>query len=112
MLNRYKKAIYYCRRISNVDDEIERFAPPERRYLNVTSISEGIVLMSGGELSEHKLTARIPIGHKDRYFEGDRLFVYKQPPKRFDDVNPGCDYIIKAVLPTHSYATISAERLV
>lgn len=112
MLNRYKTAIYYCKRLSDAGDEIERFAPPEQRYLNITSISEGLVLMSGGELNEHKLTARIPIGHKDKYFEGDRLFVYKQPEEPFDEINPNCDYIVKAVLPTHSFATISAERLV
>lgn len=112
MLNRFKKAIYYCRRLPYSDDEIERFAPPERRYLNITSISDKLTLMSAGELSERTLTARIPMSHKDEYFEGDRLFVYTTPSEEFDETDPKCDFIVKSVLPMHMYKTISAERIV
>lgn len=117
MLDRYKMPIWYCQRIrpadeGYIDDNVERFREPVQRYLNLHPISGETMLVSGGELHVQVISIRLPKGHPDKYFEGDRMFVYNSPSGEFDPIEPGCDYRIISVLPMHSFVEILAQKLV
>lgn len=116
MLNRYKLPIWYCCRLQPTDEgyvkDIERFREPIQRYLNLNPISGELMLMSGGELNVQTITIRLPKGHPDKYFEGDRMFVYRKPEGQFNPIEPGCDYKILSVLPMHTFTEILARKLV
>lgn len=116
MLNRLKRAVYYCRRIQPGEegylDGISLFRPPELRIINLLPVGGETILASGGELSEHYLKARLPTKSQDQYYERDLIFVYLPAPKSFDPADPGADYTVKSVLPGHGVTELILQELV
>ncbi len=118
MLNRFNRQVYYCRRLTPEDEGyqegIDLFELPVLRRLNVRSVSGEAVLVSGGELSQKTLVAKLPVKNPDVYYENDRLFVYASPPDTdsFDPADPKADYRITSVLQGFNVVEIILERMV
>lgn len=118
MLNRFNRQVYYCRRLAPGDEAyqegVDLFEAPVLRRLNVRPVSGEAVLVSGGELSQKTLVAKLPIKSLDVYYENDRLFVYASPPDNsaFDPADPKADYRVTSVLQGFSVIEIILERMV
>lgn len=108
MLERNKKPLYYCRRLTH-DETGETFAAPVLRYLNYKSLSGEMTLETIGEVNSKNLIAKMPIGG-DTYTEGDRCYVYAKPPETADPVCADADYKVTSVLPGTMMAEIVFER--
>lgn len=78
----------------------ESYAPPIPRLLNILPYSGENVLAFANTISKQRYKARYHPQQKDRYFEKDRLFLFKKPPPEyeFDSINPGCDCSVEAVM--------------
>lgn len=114
MLERNKKPLYYCRRLTPADadyvDGMETFAPAVLRYLNYKSLSGEMMLETIGEVNSKNLIAKMPLG-SDTYTEGDRCYVYVKPPETADPLCTDTDYRISSVLPGTAVAEIIFERM-
>ena len=115
MLNRFKPIVWYCKRLTEGDegyenDGVDRFSAPIQRFLNYRYLSSELALASGGEINSGILTARQLRGHPDKYYEGDLLYVDKEPENSFDPIEPGANYRITSVMPNHNIMTILAEK--
>ncbi len=118
MLNRFNRQVYYCRRLSPQDEGyqegVDLFGSPVPRRRNVRPVSAEAVLVSGGELSQKTLVARLPVKSLDTYHENDRVFVYASPPEpgSFDPADPKTDYRVTGVLQGFHVVEIILERMV
>ena len=114
MLNRLSQSVYYCRRLEAQDEgfeeNLEAFAPPVKRWMNIRSVSGEAVLLSGGELTEQRIVAKIYGPHC--YHENDRLFVGKSLPAEFDPIAPNANYRIVSVSINHQITELIMEKLV
>jgi len=115
VLERNKKPLYYCRRLTPTDtgyqDGMELFEPPVQRYLNYKSLDGETSLVTTGEVNTKNLIAKLYDG-TDQYEEKDRCYVYKAPSVPFDAFCNDADYVIKSVLPEHNVVEIVFERIV
>lgn len=116
MMNRLKRPVGYCRRLTPEDagyqDGVELFAPPEIRWLNLLPISGELMLVSGGSLNTQFLKAKLPAWMPEVYQEGDRCYVHKEAPAEFAPEEPGCDYVVRSVLQGHSVTELMLEKMV
>lgn len=114
MLERNKKPLYYCRRLTPSDsgyvDGMETFAAPVLRYLNYKSLSGEMMLETIGEVNSKNLVAKMPLGG-DTYTEGDRCYVYVKPPETADPLCTDADYRVSSVLPGTMVTEIILERM-
>lgn len=114
MLERNKKPLYYCRRLTPSDvgyvDGMETFEAPVLRYLNYKSLSGEMMLETIGEVNSKNLVAKMPLGG-DTYTEGDRCYVYAKPPDMADPLCADADYKVKSVLPGTMVTEIILERM-
>jgi hypothetical protein len=108
MLERNKKPLYYCERF--IQDDVEQFKAPVKRYLNFKSISGEAMLTTGGEVNTKDLVGKLYSG-EPQYIENDRCYVYKTPPTEFDPLCSDADYRVKAVLPAKNVVEVVLERL-
>jgi len=114
MLERNKKPLYYCRRLTAADadyqDGLDLFAAPVKRYLNYKSLSGETSLETIGEVNTKNLIAKLPAG-TDEYVETARCYVYKTLPAEFDTFCNDADYKITSVLPINHTVEIVFERM-
>ena len=114
MLERNKKPLYYCRRLTSGDtgyvDGTETFAAPVLRYLNYKSLSGEMMLETIGEVNSKNLVAKMPHGG-DTYTEGDRCYVIVKPPDKADQLCTDADYRVLSVLPGTAVTEIVLERM-
>lgn len=118
MLNRYNRLVYLCQRLGPEEDGyqegIDLFHPPVSKRLNLRSVSGEAILVSGGELAEKTLIARMPEHMTKDFRENDRVFVHKTPSaeEEFDPAAPGGDYRVVSVLPGFQLTEIILERVI
>lgn len=109
-----KRPLYYCRRLTQVDsgyvDGMETFAAPVLRYLNFRTLDAEMMLQTVGEVNTKNLIAKQLIGG-DPYVEGDRCYVYVDPPETSDPLCAGADFKVSSVLPMHRVEEIVFERM-
>lgn len=114
MLERNKKLLYYCRRLTPSDagyqEGMELFAAPVLRYLNYKSLSGEATLETVGEVNSKNLIAKQFSGG-DTYTENDRCYIDKKPPEPYDPLCADANYKITSVLPHHWTEEIVLERL-
>jgi hypothetical protein len=114
MLERNKKPIYYCRRLTPSDsgyvDGVETFEAPVLRYLNFKSLSGETTLETVGEVNNTNLIAKHIIS-SETYTEGDRCYVNVKPPEPYDPLCNNADYKVKSVLPVNRTEEIVFERM-
>lgn len=110
MLSRNKKPVYYCRRRPTDEDDVERFYPPEKIFLNYRAVSGGLLLESGGEINSRNLIAKIT-GDAGNYSENDRAYVHVIPPGEHDELCSDADYVLKSVLESRNVTELIFERL-
>lgn len=113
MLERNKKPLYYCRRLTftdaGYDESNETFAAPVKRYLNFKSLSGETSLETAGEVNSKNLIAKLP-AETDEYTEKSRCYIYAAPPATVDPLCSDADYTIKSVLPINHTVEIVLER--
>lgn len=109
-----KKPLYYCRRLKDGDEGyvegMETFAPAALRYLNFRTLDAETMLETVGEVNTKNLIAKQLIGG-DSYVEGDRCYVYVNPPETPDPLCTGADFKISSVLSMHRTEEIVLERM-
>lgn len=114
MLERNKKPLYYCRRLTPADADyqegMELFAVPVLRYLNYKSLSGEVSLETIGEVNSKNLIAK-QLSGGDTYIEGDRCYIAKKPPDPFNPLCADADYKITSVLPINHTVEIIFERM-
>jgi hypothetical protein len=114
MLERNKKPLYYCRRLTPDDEgyqeNMETFEAPVIRYLNFRTLDAEMMLQTVGEVNTKNLIAKQLIGG-DPYVEGDRCYVYVDPPETSDPLCAGADFKVSSVLPMHRVEEIVFERM-
>lgn len=89
---------------------MEAFAAPVLRYLNYKSLSGEMMLETIGEVNSKNLVAKMPLGG-DTYTEGDRCYVYVNPPETADPLCTDADYRVSSVLPGTAVTEIILERM-
>ena len=114
MLERNKKPLYYCHRLTPADADyqegMELFAVPVLRYLNYKSLSGEVSLETIGEVNSKNLIAKQFSGG-DTYTEGDRCYVYTKPPETANPLCTDADYRVSSVLPGTAITEIILERM-
>ena len=114
MLERNKKPLYYCHRLTPADADyqegMELFAVPILRYLNYKSLSGETSLETIGEVNSKNLIAKQFSGG-DTYTEGDRCYIVKKPSAPFDPLCADAEYKITSVLPINHTVEIVFERM-
>lgn len=114
MLERNKKPLYYCRRLTPADtdyvDGMETFFPAVLRYLNYKSLSGEMMLETIGEVNSKNLIAKMPLGG-DTYTEGDRCYINVEPPETADPLCADADYRVISASRGSRTAEIVFERM-
>lgn len=114
MLERNKKPIYHCRRLTPADPEfvegMELFAPPVLRYLNYKSVSGEATLETVGEVNSKNLIAKLLYGG-ETYTENDRCYVNVKPPVEHDMFCNDADYRVSSVLPVNRVVEVILEKV-
>lgn len=108
-LKRDKKPLYICKRIP--DTEPVQFEAPVLVKLNtVASVSEAEIAAFGDEYKEYR-RATIPIEDKSKFNEGDRAYIFAEPPMVHDILCETADFEINSVSDSVSQAKILFRRL-
>lgn len=114
MLERNKKPLYYCRRLTPADADyqegMETFATSVLRYLNYKSLSGETSLETIGEVNSKNLIAK-QLSSGDTYTEGDRCYVYAKTPETANPLCTDADYRVSSVLPGTAVTEIILERM-
>ena len=91
-LERNKQLLYLCEKYE--DDDKVFYRQPKPFYENYTPTNSEGDLIGIGMTYPVYLRIKSDITNKDRYKPGDRLYVYKTPPKEHDVLARDCDYIV------------------
>lgn len=89
-LRRNKKLLYLCQKYQ--DGLLDKYKEPIERYENYVPTNSTGDLISIGMDYPMFLRIKTDIDNKDLYHAGDRLYVYKQPPKEHDMLCKTADY--------------------
>lgn len=113
MLQRLKRCIFHCHRIREGEDGFQRgfdlFRKPVPRRLNIRSVSGELSLVTGGELNNRNLIAKIR--GPCPYQEGDRCYINARPPREHDAMCNTADYKIVSVLRGHDVSEVIFEKV-
>lgn len=107
-LERDKKPLYICSKIK--DSEPVQFEEPVKRYLNVVATTSEADIVAFGESYKEYRRAKISISDIDKYHEGDRAYIYKQPPEQHDMLCEGADFEIYSVSDSVSEVSVLFKR--
>ena len=109
-LERNKSLLYLCKKYE--DGDIIKYESPKPYYDNYTPTNTESDLIGIGMTYPMYLRIKSDIKNKDRYSPGDRLYVYKKPPKTHDVLARDCDYIVdEEPLKTINQVEIRLKRL-
>lgn len=108
-LNRDKKPLYICKKVKDSDPAV--FEPPVKRELNVVATTSQLDIAVFGESYKEYRRANIPISQVNEYHEGDRAYIYTQPPKTHDKLCETADFTIVSVLDSISDASVIFKRI-
>lgn len=92
-LERNKMLLYICE--SYEENGLIKYRRPKPVYDNYTPTNTESDLIGIGLTYPMYLRIKTDIINKDRYKAGDKLYVYKKPPKIHDSLGKFCDYIVK-----------------
>lgn len=108
-LRRDTRPLYVCKRIPN--SEPVQFGQPKKVMLNtVATTSESDLVAFGDSFKEYR-RAKISINQMGNFNEGDRAYIFVEPPIMPDPLCSDCDFEIKSVSDSVSQATILFKRL-
>lgn len=108
-LTRDKKALFICKKIP--ESEPEQFETPVMRKLNVVSTSSEADIVAFGESYKEYRRAKISVEDIGLFHEGDRAYIYVEPPDVHDVLCETADFEIISVLDSVSQASILFKRL-
>ena len=91
-LERNKSLLYLCEKYE--ENDLELYKAPEPYYDNYTPMNTESDLIGIGMTYPMYLRIKSDILNKNRYKPGDKLYVYKKPPKKYDKLASDCDYIV------------------
>lgn len=108
-LTRDKKPLYVCKRIPNSDPR--QFENPVKRLLNtVATVSETDMVVFGDSYKEYR-RATVPLSELEYYNEGDRVYMYVEPPVVPDPLCDTCDFEITSVSDSITQGVVLFKRL-
>lgn len=108
-LTRDKKPLYICKRVIN--SEPRQFEQPKKVELNIVTTNSQLDVASLGNQYKEYRKATISIKDIDKYNEGDRAYIYVEPPLMHDLLCETCDFEIVSISCSISQATILFKRL-
>lgn len=91
-LERNKSLLYICKKYE--DNGLLKYEKPKAIYDNYTPTNTESDLIGIGMTYPMYLRIKTDIINKNRYAPGDKLYVYKKPPKKHDVLGKTCDYIV------------------
>lgn len=89
-LKRNKRKVYLCKRISQ--GKLIIYDKPVLLYENYVPTNSSEDLVSLGLEYPMFLRIKTDIQEKDLFHPKDRLYVYKNPPKEYDELCDNADY--------------------
>lgn len=108
-LERDKKPLYICKRIRNVDPV--QFEEPVLQRLNtVATTSQADIVAFGDQYKEYR-RAIVSVKEAENYNEGDRAYIYVNPPEEHDKLCNSCDFEIYSISDSISQVEILFKRL-
>lgn len=108
-LERDKKALYVCEKIK--DSEPVQFKKPVEVKLNVVATTSEADIVAFGDSYKEYRRAKISITDLDKFHEGDRAYIYVEPPVVHDVLCDTADFEIKSVSDSITQASILFKRL-
>lgn len=110
VLLRNRREIYYCEMY--LENGIELFKKPVKVKVNFNPTNSSGQVFAYGNAYPLYLKAIVNNNLKINFKEGDKLFVYKNPPKELDKLCKTADYIIDSEpLVMLNFTEISFKRL-
>lgn len=109
-LLRNKRKLYLCKKY--IDNNITKYKKPELIETNYQPTnSEGEIIVLGAEYTEYlKIKDIAKIGEK--FNNGDKCYVYVNPPEEVDDLCKNADFIVSGEpLITLNECDITLRRL-
>lgn len=107
-LDRDKKPLYICKRIPNTDPK--EFEEPVQRKLNtVATTSQADIVAFGDQYKEYR-RAIVTKEESKYYNEGDRAYIYVNPPEEHDSLCESCDFEIYSISDSVSQVEILFKR--
>ena len=108
-LRKDKKPLYICKKIN--DSEPIQFETPVLVHLNTVATTGESDMVAFGEEYRKYRRATVPIEDFNKYHEGDRAYIFVEPPVIHDVLCDGCDFEIKSVLDSQTCVKILFKRL-
>lgn len=111
-LKRNSRKIYLCNQILNEDTGITTYAKPIPLEINYQPISSSAYLYNFGEHFSQNLQAIVSIEIGRLFKEGDKCYIFVEPPEEHDELCETADYRVN-VIPqlTLNEAKITFTRL-
>lgn len=109
-LKRNKRQLYLCKKY--IEDNLTKYSEPELIETNYQPISStGEMISIGSEYTQYlKIEDVIEIGNK--FSNGDKCYVYVEPPEQNDELCINADFIVNGnPIITLNSATITLKRL-
>ncbi len=109
-LKRNKRELYLCKKY--IENNITKYHEPELITTNYQPVSStGEIISIGQEYTQYlKIEDIIEIGNK--FSNGDKCYVYEEPPKEHDVLCKNADFYVNGnPIITLNSATISLKRL-
>lgn len=109
-LKRNKQTLYLCKKI--VENDVTKFSEPIKIETNYQPVSSaGEIISIGQEYTQYlKIEDIISVG--EQFSNGDRCYVYKEPPEEYDKLCSNADFYVNGnPLISLNSAVVSLKRL-